>query len=49
MSANIIPMFCHIEMTRGVLCRIVILLSIILLFLVPCGMYLNSDEDVDSF
>ena len=47
MPSDIIQMFCHIEMTSWVLYRRVILLPFILLFVVPCGMYLNYDEAVD--
>ena len=47
MSSDIVQMFRHIEMTCGVLCGRVILLPFILLLVVPCGMYLNYDEDLD--
>ena len=47
MSSDIIQMFCNIEMTCGVLYRRVILLPFILLFVVPCGLYLNYNADVD--
>ena len=39
-------MFCHIVDDVGCYGR-VILLPFILLFVVPCGTYLNYDEDVD--
>ena len=45
-SSDIIQMFCHI--VDGVMCfGRVILLPFILLFVVPCGTYLNYDEEVD--
>ena len=39
-------MFCHIVDDVGCYGR-VILLPFILLFVVPCGTYLNYDEDLD--
>ena len=39
-------MFCHIVDAMGCYGS-VILLPFILLFVVPCGTYLNYDEDVD--
>ena len=45
-SSGIIQMFCHIVDDVGCYGR-VILLPFILLFVVPCGTYLNYDEDVD--
>ena len=45
-SSGIIKMFCHIVDDVGCYGR-VILLPFILLFVVPCGTYLNYDEDVD--
>ena len=46
MSSGIVQMFCHIVDDVGCYGRI-ILLPYILLFVVPCGTYLNYDEDVD--
>ena len=47
MSSDIIQMFGHTEMTCAVFYRRVILLPFFLLFVVPCGTYLNNDDDVD--
>ena len=44
--SGIIQVFCHIVDDVGCYGR-VILLPFILLFVVPCGTYLNYDEDVD--
>ena len=38
-------MFCHIEMTWGVMEEL--FFSPLFFFVVPCGTYLNYDEDVD--
>ena len=45
-SSGIIQMFCHIVDGVGCYGR-VILLPLYVLFVVPCGTYLNYDEDVD--
>ena len=41
-------MFCHIVDDVGCYGKI-ILLPFILLFVVPCGTYLNYDEDIDIY
>ena len=45
-SSGIIQAFCHIVDDVGCYGR-VILLPFILLFVVPCGTFLNYDEDID--
>ena len=45
MSSGIVQMFCHIVDDVGCYGRVILLHFI--LFVVPCGTFLNYDEDVD--
>ena len=45
MSSGMVQMFCHIVDDVGCYGRVILLPFI--LFVVPCGTYLNNDEDID--
>ena len=44
-SSGIIQVFCHIVDDVG--CYGIVILLPFILFVVPCGTYLNYDEDID--
>ena len=44
-SSSIIQVFCHIVDDVG--CYGIVILLPFILFVVPCGTYLNYDEDID--